>query len=676
MTPEDLCSLRQRLLESGIAEAATASVAELEILGEIMAEYADDGHSPSEQLLLAEDFVRPPPDIQEFLESPYYLGTTCNKTADVPGLFPKWREEIYDLYDPRNHYRQLILTGSIGIGKSMVGSICLLYKLARALCMREPLRYYGLASSTTINFSFFSVTQAQVAGGTFSDAASMLSESPFFSEHIRTPSPSRKYSNRRIDFTKNLRIEAGSRVHEALGRNTLVALVDEINFRLEKDAALAAAELFNALEKRYKSRFRHVSDGLIILLSSAAASNSFLEQHMRNVRHDPTIKVCNFPWWDVVGPVRMSYSGVKFHVDIGDNITPASVVPNEQVASIPAHRLLEVPVEHRGDFDDVGSGLDRAIQDIAGVSTGRVAKLFPNLMPLINCIRDGLENPFVDQTVKLSLNSRHELTDCLRDGGKYLVAMRGSRAVPLRNRNMPRHLHIDVSSGALDALGMAMVHPAAQVQVERTDLRTQMRESLTQPVFELDFALRVIRETADDPIDFGKLRTFIWWLKKCGFDIRRVTCDLALLSQEMRNILTKMGFKTAYLSMDRTKAGYESLRYAVLEGRLRMFQHDQFIIEAANLEDLEKKIDHPPKFTAAWEPAREFGLWAGGPGSKDITDAIGGAVHNALTDLDSLEGVPLGDLEDDMLRLATAADENLYNTIGRSKPGVEVMVIE
>lgn len=655
--------LRTYLLEQGIEEAKDCSPEELDLLESMLDELSQDGSSSTLDRLVEEDYLRPPPDIQEFVESSHYLGEVCRATDESPGLFPKWREVLYEMFDGTGKYKQLILAGGIGLGKSFIGSIVVLYKLACALCLRQPLSYYGMSKVTSINFSYFSITQAQVKGGTFADTVNMLTESPFFTENIRNPSASRKYSSRSISFSRNLRIEAGSRIHEALGRNTLVALVDEINFRLERDSAVAAADLFNAIEKRYKSRFRHTKDGMIVLISSAKAENDFLSSHIRKSRHDPSVKICEFPWWEVVGPVRMSYSGKTFVVDIGDNISPASILQPGQEKNLPASRLITVPEEHREDFEGTG-GLDRAIRDVAGVATGRVAKLFPNMMPLINCIRDGLVNPFKADILPLSLSSLHQLSDCLSSGGhggqagEQLVQFRNGRLQPLRHPTMPRFLHIDISSGAMDNCGIAMVHPFATTKVEKTSLHSQLREMVVQPMVEIDFAVGLKRETPSDPLDFGKIRAFILWLKTCGFDIRRITCDLRLMSQEMRNILTKMGFRNDYLSCDKTKAPYESFRIAVLEGRLHMPELPCLLIELANLEDTEDKIDHPANFTVEWKSAEPFGMVLGGHASKDVADGVAGAYYNCVTDIEGMTDLRLPETQVEYMEQILAAFPN------------------
>lgn len=669
---------RRHLVSLGIEGADELSLEELSTLHGILEETMDVGMSSTHSALLEEDFSRPPPTIQEFISDDYYLGKVCKKTEESSGLYPKWIEVLYELFSPQKCYKQLILTGSIGLGKSWLASVVMLYKMARCLCMRNPLAFFGL-KATTITFSYFSITQAQVKGGTFADTVLMMAESPFFMEHLKDNAPNRKYADRRIEFVKNLKIEAGSKVHEAIGRNTLCSLIDEINFRLEKDAAKAASDLFAAIDRRYKSRFRHTSEGLIILISSARNENDFINTHISKYRHDPSTLICDFPWWDVVGAVRIAYSGKKFYVDIGDALNPPAVLMEQEATlGIPSHRVIEVPIEHLEEFNLDTEG---SIRDVAGISTGRISKLFPGVMPLINTIADGCVNPFRGEQLKLSLGSPHKIIDFLANEGKYFIMTKQNRPVPIRHPAMPRYLHMDVSTGAMDAFGLAMVHPVAHTNVERTNVVSQLRESMLQPIFEVDFALRITRERPDDPIDFTKIRSFIFWLRKCNFKIRRISYDLLLLSHEMGAVLKKAKFDTMYLSMDKTKAGYETFKNMVLEERLRMFQHNYFIIEAANLENGYDKIDHPTHFNIDWKPAGSLNK---GKGSKDVADAIGGAVYNGILDINDptvlpyVETAPTRILEAAKVQssLATKYDAKLRHHIGDLPPEDIIYTIE
>ena len=109
---------------------------ERELALQILKEYGEEGTSKTYDELLYSDFEEIPVDIHTFLHDRRYLG---NALYDADGRFtvyPYWEKKIEEIF-PTNidtAYNTLILTGSIGIGKSTIAVICLLYLLYRLLC--------------------------------------------------------------------------------------------------------------------------------------------------------------------------------------------------------------------------------------------------------------------------------------------------------------------------------------------------------------------------------------------------------------------------------------------------------------------------------------------------------------------------------------------------------------
>jgi hypothetical protein len=96
----------------------------------------------------------------------------------------------------------------------------------------------------------------------------------------------------------------------------------------------------------------------------------------------------------------------------------------------------------------------------------------------------------------------------------------------------------------------------------------------------------------------------------------------------MRTILTKGGFKTGYLSVDRKKDPYITLKHVVIEQRLSLCDNDYLLTELSNLEDGVEKVDHPTKFP----PSTIDGVFYQElEGTKDVSDALAGAVFSAET---------------------------------------------
>ena len=137
------------------------------------------------QKLKYQDYDEIPVDIETFLTDKNYLG---NGLIDPEGrftVFPYWVETLKRIF-PDNlttKYNTLILTGSIGIGKSFLAVLCMLYLLYRMLCLKDPYTYYGLQPIDKITFSFINVTIDAAKGVAWDKIQQLLQSSPWFMAH-------------------------------------------------------------------------------------------------------------------------------------------------------------------------------------------------------------------------------------------------------------------------------------------------------------------------------------------------------------------------------------------------------------------------------------------------------------------------------------------------------------
>ena len=127
---------------------------------EILEQYANKGSSDIFNNLVYNDYEEIPVDIETFLTDKNYLG---NGLIDPDGrftVFPFWVETLKKIFPNayETNYNTLILTGSIGTGKSFMAVLCMLYLLHRMLCLKDPYTYYGLQPIDKITFSLINVT--------------------------------------------------------------------------------------------------------------------------------------------------------------------------------------------------------------------------------------------------------------------------------------------------------------------------------------------------------------------------------------------------------------------------------------------------------------------------------------------------------------------------------------
>ena len=126
---------------------------------EILKQYSLEGKSDILEDLTDWDFAEIPVDIETFIDDDRYLGAGKWERDSITGerrctLFPYWRETLKKIF-PDNvttAYNTLILTGSIGLGKTLMAVLCQLYLLYRMLCLKDPYSYYKMMPSDKITF--------------------------------------------------------------------------------------------------------------------------------------------------------------------------------------------------------------------------------------------------------------------------------------------------------------------------------------------------------------------------------------------------------------------------------------------------------------------------------------------------------------------------------------------
>lgn len=152
-------------------------------------------------------------------------------------------------------------------------------------------------------------------------------------------------------------------------------------------------------------------------------------------------------------------------------------------------------------------------------------------------------------------------------------------------------IHVDLSHKR-DATGIAMVH------AEEDTIITDLMLRITAP--------------PGGEIFFSQIREIIFELRNRGFEIYCVTFD-GWQSIDSIQILKDKGFRCEVLSVDKDTAAYDTLKDKIYNKKFKCYLYEPFLQEIRRLELIEgKKVDHPPL------------------GSKDVADAVAGAVYNCV----------------------------------------------
>lgn len=187
----------------------------------VLKEYAANGESETFQKILLEDYDEVPVDINTFINDDMYLGKGLCIVDETTGkrkqtVFPYWVDTLNKLF-PNNletSYNTLVLSGAIGLGKSFVAVVAMLYMLYRMLCLKDPYKHFGLQPIDHITFSIMNITLDAAKGVAWSKIQELLQSSPWFLQHGRLS----KSMNPEWQPNKNIELIYGSQPRHVIGR--------------------------------------------------------------------------------------------------------------------------------------------------------------------------------------------------------------------------------------------------------------------------------------------------------------------------------------------------------------------------------------------------------------------------------------------------------------------------
>ena len=565
-----------------------------------------------------------------------YLGSSLRPGLGGEGLWPVWHETFRDRFDLDSFVQDAVLTGALGIGKTYVMVVLLLYRVCLTRCLRNPCRFFRLGRTSVIHFVLLSISKEMVKQTLWPQLLSLMSGSPFFREQCGF-NPSKSYSDLNITLKiatpagpVQLIISGGSKEQHTLGRNVAFLGLDEGNFRLEIDPQNKAYALFASVKSRMVSRFKRLpgfNPGLCVLASSAADESSFTERVIKEFgdngdtasqlvlrlaiyRAKPNLILASWRFKVVYGSNHESPRVLSGCYDAHGTpiVRPpdCTLPPGDEHEPVPEDLLYElVPGNYADEFL---RNPRKALQEFSGISLGGMSRLFPTLVDWNRCIElsqtEGVKNPARVPIIHLSDDNQHRLWDFLVH--QSFVCRNGAGCAPLRHPERLRYAHLDLASKS--TAGIAICHLAEPIPANPDAGQLPG----CRLVVEYDFIL-AITGGGERHISQTKIEEFFSWLKtRCGFRFGLITADSFQSEYILQRLKNELGILTARQSVDRDNGAYLALRDAVQEHTLRPYRHDRLLAEAAQLIELERKVDHPPG------------------GSKDLADAVAGAHFNAI----------------------------------------------
>lgn len=486
------------------------------------------------------------------------------------------------------------VTGAIGIGKSSVSIIGILYDLYRITLLKNPHKKWKLIPTTHIVFTLITATM-DLAGVVLADQLiDAISASPYFCSKL-LPGKGDKIDEDM--FPHRVGIAYGSRMRHSLGKAVIGAIIDEANF--QDAVADQALQNYNSIRRRMFSRFMTKGGDVPCRLWVASSRNdaaSFLESHIDAERGNPKVAIFEPAIWEVQKHKGI-YSGNTFPVFIGSDVEQPKIITSDKEMDDYTGRTIQVPVEYRKDFEN---NLPGALQDLAGVATRNGVNLIYNVEALDRSMC--LDNCMKSDELHLTLDGDDQIADFYKGNlppGKYYV-----------------HLDGGLKS---DRFGFAMTRVTEHISVDTVSAVDGMKTSRISPSVETPLVFG-IKALPGSEVPFWKVRQFLVYLRSQKVSIALVTCD-GYQSADMMQLLIKLGFNAKYASVDRTKDPYLKLSSNILLGLIKMPKSPILRNELMNLQNLPKKIDHPATIMVDGKQVA---------GGKDIADAVAASSYEAI----------------------------------------------
>jgi hypothetical protein len=578
-----------------------------------------NGESTMFDYLAEHRWLRKPVSVEQFLDDPYYMGGTSQT------LYPEIKKDIIEMFETPG-IREVVLTGSIGYGKTTFISFAtarLLYELS---CLRAPQLSYGLSPGSEIVVALMSKSLHLSRSVMKTAVDDKIKLSPYFMEHFKPD-----FRRDSTMFPNSINLSIGSCFSERiLGMNVLGGAMDEANFMVSKGQVISgqsgkkdtvaqfdlAEKMYAGIVRRIKSRFLKAPQdlpGLMILASSAATIDSFTNRKIRDSSKDPHVFCRDYAAWDV--KPKQNFSGNKFWVLIGSSAVRSRIITNQEEASKESKewleeqgcRLIEVPIEYYEDFD---RDLENAIRDIAGISTHAISAFIHRVSKIDDCATQD-KHPFTTDEYEYGSGASfvwHRMCD--QRERKLAGGYKEMYHTPKRNPSALRYIHIDPSLSG-DSTGLAMGHIEKWVEVVRRGPDGEEYSDLA-PHIVIDLMLRV-NPPSGEQIFLPDVRRMVYELIDHGFNLQGFSCD-SYQSAEMIQQMKNRGVNSEVLSVDRTMDAYDALKSAIYEGRIEFYRYEPFFSELRALEydRVRGKVDHPVA------------------GTKDVADAVAGVVYGLI----------------------------------------------
>jgi hypothetical protein len=532
--------------------------------------------------LEGDEFTEKPVTIEQFVTDKDYLGLpplsesqyqmikAMTQVYKKETLIKLWgQEEGTKIF--KQTCSEVILQLGKGSGKDYTSTIACAYMVHLLLCLADPARYYGKPPGDAIDIINIAINAVQANRVFFKGFNQRIEKSPWFQG---------KYVAKAnmVEFDKSVTVHSGHSEREAWeGYNVLVIILDEISgFELESTTGHEQAKTASSIYKMYRASVnsRFPDFGKVILLSFPRFKMDYIQQKYNEAVAEKEV-ILRHHKFKVDPELPDGAEGNEFEIEWEEDHIVSYTIPRMFALKRPTWDIN--PTRKIEDFTiDFYTDPTDALSRFACMPPDATDAFFKN--------RVVIEKAFSDPAINVDTYGR------IRDDFKP-------------NPDRTYFMHVDLAQKH-DHCAVALAHVEGWVTMK---IGEQYKEAAPRVVVD---AIRYWTPTASKSVDFTEVKDYITNIRDRGFNLKMVTFD-RWNSHDMMQQLGVHGIKTEILSV--AKKHYEDLSLSLTEERLHGPKIQLLIDELLQLRIVKDKVDHPRK------------------GSKDLSDAVCGAVYNAIS---------------------------------------------
>lgn len=532
-----------------------------------------------------------PVGIQTFINDPYFLGEIYGGC-----LFKIWRDVLDEVYPAPflKKYDHIVLSCSTRAGKTYCSSIVTLYEIYLLSCMINPIRTLNVANIVIALLSKDNSTSISQIG---SEVYKGLTQSPYFKGVVKEKLSFSKIDKEGVHIMDDVIVKAGSSLSTVIGTNLYLGILDEANAPSPRVAAENLVEtrmkIYTEMQDRRRASYDRAPKpvGMLMFTSSPTDEGDVLSEIIEDLKLKETkgeVKPLirdNISRWEA----REESMDETFDFFLGsDTKDPCILDGSIELTAVESERVIQVPIKYQGDFF---TNPYESIQNIAGRRTMPETALF-NTVSVFEKVFYKDNYIFSSNTPTVSINSGLNLDDFLLVKDYFTHP---------EKPDCFRYIHLDMAYRC-DRFGLASVYS------DRVKYTDEEGHELYIRKYYIDFCLGVESKNRE-AVDILKVLEFVYSLKEKGYPLKLVTTDNHQ-GEIARQMISKRGVKTEYLSMEKTKEPYLNLKNIILSQRLEGFKNEALMKELRGLRESQKKIEKGKGYTDDMSDALAGALWS------------------------------------------------------------------